>query len=510
MCNPVRHSIVIAGLLLLAACANNDASLYEVDNLINRHQTVQAQYQERLDSLHAAHPFDQMTDIARFDWYGKFFDMYRGFDIDSQMLYGMKRVELATRLSAPMHMRLAQMNQAEVLMRYGMYHEALSVLAEAASSPVEHALRPYYYHLCRTIYGLLEDFAIAEPARLSYHQLTQVYRDSIMQVEPEGSFVHELVRADALYEDGQYIEALSVMDAYEASDSLESDQAGSMAITKAQIYRAIGDHDAEKNYLIVSACSDLRSARREYIALRDLAVLLYKEGDFDRAHAYIHCCIEDAEAGGVRSRSLEISTVYPIIEGAYQRQETVRKRMLYGLIASIALLAGMLSLFLIYSAHTNRNLKQSNHIITVYVGHYMEMASMLIDRFDNWRKELNQHAKAGEVKRLQSEVASQRFTQEQVSALYHDFDEAFLAIFPDFVEEVKALLVDGTEFNIKPGERLNTDLRVLCCIRLGITDSKKIASFLRYSLSTIYNSRTRMRNLAKGNRDEFEQKIATS
>ena len=82
-------------------------------------------------------------------------------------------------------------------------------------------------------------------------------------------------------------------------------------------------------------------------------------------------------------------------------------------------------------------------------------------------------------------------------------------LFPDFVDKVKELLLPEAEFRIKQGEQLNTDLRVLCCIRLGITDSTQIASFLRYSLSTIYNSRTRMRNLAKGNRDEFEQKVTT-
>jgi hypothetical protein len=89
-----------------------------------------------------------------------------------------------------------------------------------------------------------------------------------------------------------------------------------------------------------------------------------------------------------------------------------------------------------------------------------------------------------------------------------DFDDAFLELFPDFVAQVKDLLVPESELRIKPKERLNTDLRVLALIHLGITDSRQIADFLRYSLSTIYNSRTRMRNWAKGDRDEFEQKIA--
>ena len=76
------------------------------------------------------------------------------------------------------------------------------------------------------------------------------------------------------------------------------------------------------------------------------------------------------------------------------------------------------------------------------------------------------------------------------------------------MEQVRALLVPQAELRIKAGDLLNTDLRVLALIRLGITDSKQIADFLRYSLSTIYNSRTRMRNLAQDDREHFEEKVA--
>lgn len=517
-----KHSIGFAIFLLLTACHDQDRSLHEVDALIDKHQMVQAQYQAHLDSMRMMCSCETMTDEERFECYGRFFDMYRGFDLDSQLVYVQKRIALADRLGIPQNQQLARMNRAEVLIRFGMYHEALGEL-ETIHVPVKAFMRPYYFHLLRTLYGLMEDFAITASEKNQYHRLTQDYRDSILQVEPEDSFIHELVRADALYADGLNEEALEVLEAYESSGRVKDDQHGILSITKAQIYRSLGNDAEEKRHLIISACSDLRGAHREYIALRNLAMLLYKEGDIGRAHVYINCCIEDAKAGRMRSRSLEISAVYPIIESAYQRQETIRARMLYGLIASVTLLAGMLSLFLIYSARkrkqltalnnllseSNIQLQQSNHIRTVYVGHYMQMASVLIERFDNWRKTLNTHAKAGDIKRLQTDLASQHFTQEQLNIFYRDFDEAFLAIFPDFVEKVKALLVEGAEFRIKDGEKLNTDLRVLSCIRLGITDSTQIASFLRYSLSTIYNSRTRMRNLAKGNRDDFEQKVTT-
>lgn len=523
MSSSLRYLIVLFALLLLAACDRKDPALLEVDALIENHQSLQMQYQAQLDSMTAVYACKQMTDEERFEHDGLLFDSYRSFNLLMQYKYAQERIELASRLANKEFFCIAQMNKAEVLMRSGMYHEAVLCLDSVAVSPIPSVYKPYYFHLRRTLYGLMDDFAITDLEKSQYHRLTQDYRDSIIRVEDEGSFIHELVRADALYADGQYDEALALLEDFESTVGVLDDQIGIMSITKAQIYKSQSNHDEEKRHLIISACSDLRESCREYIALRELAVLLFQEGDIEHAYHYMRTAIEDAQAGNMRSRSMEISTIYPIVEEAHQRQEERHARILYALIASVALFAAMLSLFLIYTARkrkqlavlnmllreSNLHLQQSNQIITVYVGHYMEMASSLIERFDLWRKTLNSHAKAGNVKRLQTEIASQHFTQEQLNIFYRDFDEAFLTIFPDFIDKVKALLVDGTEFNIKPGERLNTDLRVLCCIRLGITDSKQIASFLRYSLSTIYNSRTRMRNLAKGNRDEFEQKVAT-
>ena len=60
---------------------------------------------------------------------------------------------------------------------------------------------------------------------------------------------------------------------------------------------------------------------------------------------------------------------------------------------------------------------------------------------------------------------------------------------------------------LKQGELLNTELRIFALIRLGITDSVKIAQFLRYSVTTIYNYRTRIRNRAVCARDDFENKV---
>ena len=514
------YMVVIALLMLLTSCGTTDTLIADVDALINERGAIQEKYQERIDSVYST-ILQDMPDVERFASYGQLYDMYRAYNIDSQLHYVQERLSLADKLGCLEYKQAAALNMAEVMMRSGMYYEAAQYMDDVVNLPLENYLRPYYFHLRRTMYGLLADFAIVEFDRQLYDSLTHIYRDSIMYVQPEGSFVYELVRADALAAEGRYIDALEVLETYDSIHAILPEDQGIFSITMAQIYRAMGDVEAEKYHLALSACSDLRRAVREYVALRELAKLLYQEGDIDHARLYMQCAIDDANAGGLRGRSMEVATIYPIIESAYQREADLRVKLLYLLNISIGLIVVFMGLFLCYYARqrsvlailnkqlqqTNLDLEQSNQIKTVYVGRYMEMASMLIDRFDNWRKMLHQYVKNDHIKQLKTEVGSQKFTQEQLNAFYHNFDEAFLNIFPDFVDQVKELLVEGVEFRMKNGERLNTDLRVLCCIRLGITDSVQIASFLRYSLSTIYNSRTRMRNLARGDRDQFEQKI---
>ena len=70
-------------------------------------------------------------------------------------------------------------------------------------------------------------------------------------------------------------------------------------------------------------------------------------------------------------------------------------------------------------------------------------------------------------------------------------------------------LADDEQISLKAGERMNTELRIFALIRLGITDSVKIAQFLRYSVTTIYNYRTKVRNKAAGDRDLLEQEVMT-
>ena len=91
--------------------------------------------------------------------------------------------------------------------------------------------------------------------------------------------------------------------------------------------------------------------------------------------------------------------------------------------------------------------------------------------------------------------------------IYNNFDKAILNLFPNFVADFNALLSPENAIIPGTGKLLTPELRIFALIRLGITDSVKIAHFLQYSLSTIYNYRSKMRNKAIGDRNSFEERV---
>lgn len=116
-------------------------------------------------------------------------------------------------------------------------------------------------------------------------------------------------------------------------------------------------------------------------------------------------------------------------------------------------------------------------------------------------------ATTGKMNDLISAVKSKQFVENELAAFLTNFDKTFLQLFPNFIPEFSALLIDDEAIQLKEGELLNTELRIFALIRLGIKDSAKISTFLRYSVSTIYNYRSQLKNKAAGPREDFEASV---
>lgn len=151
-------------------------------------------------------------------------------------------------------------------------------------------------------------------------------------------------------------------------------------------------------------------------------------------------------------------------------------------------------------------LTDANKTKDVYINQFMVMCSVYMDKLNQFNALVNRKLGAGQADELYKLTKSGRLIEEQAKDFYQLFDEAFLHIYPTFVQGVNALLIPEEQIELKDGELLNTDLRILACLRLGLTDANQIAQMLNYSVNTIYAYRHRLRNRAI-NRDTFEQNV---
>jgi DNA-binding CsgD family transcriptional regulator len=155
----------------------------------------------------------------------------------------------------------------------------------------------------------------------------------------------------------------------------------------------------------------------------------------------------------------------------------------------------------------NQDLQESNHIKEEYMAQFFELCSAYIDKLDNTRKGILKKVSNNQIDDLTKELKSQDFIKTELDDLYHNFDVIFLNLYPTFIQEFNSLLKPEERLTLKQDELLNSELRIFALIRLGISDSTKIARFLRYSLRTVYNYRVKVRNKVLGTKEDFDEQI---
>lgn len=486
----------------------------------------------------------QIPDEERFAILGTLLDEYRSFNTDSALHMAEEREQIAIRLGNREYIDNARMNKADVLGMTGMYKEVMDLMRNIHIDRLPVDIHPYYYHIYRTVYGLMADYAVTAYEKKLYTELTDKYRDSLLLVNKDNLLIHTLIQSDQYNVRNEYDKAIRLLTDYLALQKDYEHDVAICAYTLSESYRLKGDKEKEKEYLIVSAMADMKTAVREYISLRKLAVLLYQEGDIERAYSYVKICMEDAAACNARLRKLEILEIFPIINDAYQQKTEKQQEQMKWALVSISLLSLflLLAIFYVYKQMkkvaaacrevidankrlkelndelhlSNAQLKEANHSIAEnsylkeeYIGRYMDQCSVYLEKMDNYRRSLGKIAATGNVEELYKTIKSSKFIEGELKEFYTNFDNTFLQLFPTFVEDFNALLADDEQISLKAGERMNTELRIFALIRLGITDSVKIAQFLRYSVTTIYNYRTKVRNQAAGDRDLLEQEVMT-
>src|SRR5690606_10908743 len=155
----------------------------------------------------------------------------------------------------------------------------------------------------------------------------------------------------------------------------------------------------------------------------------------------------------------------------------------------------------------NKKLSEANQIKEVYIGHFLDLCATYIDKLERYQSTIKKLIMGDKINQLLRLVKSHEMIDHEVQELYNTFDTTFLHLFPDFIGDFNSLLRPEERIEVKDSEKLNTELRIFALIRLGISDTAKLASFLHYSLNTIYTYRAKVRNKAIMDKDEFDKMV---
>lgn len=521
-----------------------DSLLVVLDKTINERPIFNEQKEQRINDLKEELLKVSSSDELTYQTLWNLFNEYRSYKMDMSLYYAGEKMKIAERIGKQEYIDDTKINLAEVMMMVGMYKEALEQLQKVDKSKLADYLHLYYYHIYHTTYNLMMDYAVTIEAKREYTEKSNLYRDSLLMGMDPGSIGYILLETDLKIKKGDSTNLSELLapliEQFGKTDPNKHEQA-LLAYSIAEIYSRMGDEEKAKIYYAISAINDLRFSVKEYVSLRKLAMLLYQDDDVDRSYNYLKCSMEDALFCNARLRTIEISEVFPIINKAYQVKTQKQQHQILLSLACISILSVFLILIIIYVykqvkrlakarrelsivnqdlkilnneleisnsrlSKYNEALSDTNYIKEEYIGRYMNLCSVYIDKTDNYRRSLVKLAVGGKVEELFKVIKSVKFLDDELKEFYADFDNTFLKLFPTFIEDFNSLLVESERIIPKKEEHLTTELRVFALIRLGITDTDRIASFLRSSKATIYSYRSRIRNKSF-NPETFEKQV---
>ncbi len=536
---------LLAILTVLAAAvvtwaADGDA-FRRLDSLIAVQPSIVAEKDARLKQM-KTDLANETTLLGRYGIMRRLYEEYAAYQYDSAFAYVSQCIRLAQVMGDAARLNESRLNLAHILSTACLMDQARQTLALIDTTQ----LAPDQFI---TYYRTRTDLLIYQA---EYMQGTRYAEESVRQLidlrqrvtalnGPEENVSYLITRAECLADGGnpqQAIELLSSLLArYKSGDRMYSIITSTMSFH----YSQMGDKDKQMQYLIKSAESDLEGCIRENTSLRTIADRLFDDGDIDRAYRYMRVAVDDANFYGTRLRNIQASSIVPKILNAYQtKQEQGHRKMMWllGVISLIALLlvVGVIAIYQLLKRYRRLNeqkkaineqlrqvnaqlgdtvgqLHESNALLQEreklkeeYIARFLALSSRFIDRGEEQRKALYRLYRDRKTEELARELKSTAFGNENAQLFYENFDNAFLNIFPNFVDEVNKLLQEDGKIEVKQGKRLTTESRVLALIRIGITDNQSIANILRASLTTIYTYRSKLKARAL-DKDSFEAHV---
>lgn len=530
--------LLISVSALLNLTAKNielDSILLELDKTIEHKGIFEKQKEKRIADLKNLLSISDITLEQNYDINTRLYNEYKSFIPDSAIVYLEKNIKIAESIDNEIWVNDSKMNLSLLYSIAGMYLDSDRLLNSIDIKNLHGELRVKYYDIRKQL------FYYYPASQLSEKQYN-IYRDSLLTLLDLESNFAKIIYSEKLIHLAQYEEARNLLLPMYKDAEPDSHWLAVLAFSIGETYRGEQNHEMQKKYYAISAMSDIKNVIKENASMRALAIAFYETDDVERSYKYVQQSMEDAIFSNARFRTMEVSQVFPIIEQSYQHKLEKQKNRLFYLLICIGVLSILLAITIVFvyiqlhklakARHSlsetnkqlhdlnedlhesnrktqdiNKELFEANLLKETYISQFLDTCSMYIDKLEKYQNTLNRKAMDRKMDDLYKMLKSKDMIENEVKELYEIFDNIFLHLYPNFVEEFNSLLLEEEQIQLKPNELLHPELRIFALIRLGITDSSKIASFLRYSTTTIYNYRTRVRNKSAVPRDEFEDYV---
>lgn len=489
-------------------------ALERLDKELSRRQMYIDERQNHIDSVKKMF-FKAKT--GGDEWYRLAMDLgdsYTSFNTDSALIYYYQGYEVAKVAGDSMEMKRFCLQHSVLLPLTGLVNYALEEYNEVTMGGVPDGLKELYYDSGRQMYSYISSFYVNTPDVSAYWKKEErkAQAELIVFLDPETP-KYKLNQGEYYYTNKEYSKAEAILE--ELLERIpESSNIYARACHMLSDIAKVRKKDNEYlYYLTLSAMADVKSATLEVMSLQELGRQMFEQGETERAHKYLSIALDNAVKCHAMARMVQSSEALPIIEGAHALDLKRRDRTMLVFIGLMVLLIVLLIVMLVYLRKEMQHMKTlqgrlegANHVKEVYITQFLSLCSIYMDKLNQFCKIANRKISAGKVEDLYKMTKSGKFIEEQSAEFYNVFDNAFLHIYPTFVKEVNDLLRPDEQIELQPDELLNTDLRILAFMRLGIEESPRIAQLLNYSVYTIYAYRNKLRNRAI-DRENFEKDV---
>ena len=273
------------------------------------------------------------------------------------------------------------------------------------------------------------------------------------------------------------------------------------------LYKKDGNEEKAIEHLVKSGETDIKLSVKEYGSIYDLSKILIRRGDVQRASRYIQLTRKDAGSYNYTSRFIAASDIEIKNLNTILAQERRIKRILFIITPIIIMLLVLTLVFLVKMMNSQKKVVEISNIKDSFLTLYMERCVDYLGKVDEFKSQLRHTAKHEGQDAVLAILRKPSFADYEFHKLLADFDAAFLAIFPSFIEKVNGIMRPEYLFTV-PGENsLNTNLRILALIRLGISDRKKIAKILNMSVATVYSYHTHLQQHSIYDSADFDQVV---